>query len=59
MATIVLNLFSLGCASRRDIILRRSEDGNKAVIYYDGHVYQADWKRFSLDNFKAELTVIE
>lgn len=59
MANLTLNLFNLGCASRRDIILRRSEDGEKAIIYYDGHVYHADWKRFGVDNFTAELTVVE
>lgn len=58
MANLTLTLYSLGCSSRRDIILRRSDDDKTAIIRYDGHLYSADWKRFSVENFTCPLSLI-
>ena len=59
MASITLTLFTLGCSSRRDIVLRRSDDNKTAIIRYDGHLYSADWKRFSIENFTCPLSLID
>ena len=59
MANLTLTLYSLGCSSRRDIILRRSDDDKTAIIRYDGHLYSADWKRFSIENFTCPLSLID
>lgn len=59
MPGITLNLYSLGCRSRSDIVLRRDEcDGNIAFIKYNGHTYMTDWKRFTMENFECPLTLI-
>lgn len=59
MSGITLNLYSLGCKSRSDIVLRRDEcDGNIAFIKYDGHTYSANWDEFRLFNFECPLTLI-
>lgn len=59
MAGITLTLYTLGCSSRKDIVLRRSDDDTTALIRYAGHLYAADWKRFSLDNFTCPLSLID
>lgn len=59
MASTNLTLFTLGCSSRKDIILRRSDDDTTALIRYNGHLYAAPWKRFSLDNFTCPLSLID
>lgn len=59
MASINLTLFTLGCHSRSEIILRRSDDDKTALIRYNGHLYSADWKRFSVENFTCPLSLID
>ena len=59
MANLTLTLFTLGCSSRKDIILRRSDDDTTALIRFNGHLYAAPWKRFSLDNFTCPLSLID
>ena len=52
-------LFTLGCHSRSEIILRRSDDDTTALIRFNGHLYAADWKRFSVENFTCPLSLID
>lgn len=52
-------LFTLGCHSRSEIILRRSDDDKTALIRFNGHLYSADWKRFSVENFTCPLSLID
>lgn len=59
MSTLNLTLYTLGCTSRRDIVLRRSEDNETALIRYAGHLYAAPWKRFSVENFTCPLSLID
>lgn len=59
MANLALTLFTLGCSSRKDIILRRSDDDKTALIRYGGHLYSADWHRFLIDNFTCPLSLID
>ena len=59
MASINLTLFTLGCHSRSEIILRRSDDDTTALIRFDGHLYSADWRQFALDNFTCPLSLID
>ena len=59
MANLTLTLFTLGCSSRKDIILRRSDDDTTALIRFDGHLYSADWKQFALDNVTCPLSLID
>ena len=59
MANLTLTLFTLGCSSCKDIILRRSDDDKTALIRYNGHLYSADWKRFSVENFTCPLSLID
>ena len=59
MPNITLNLFSLGCHSRSDIILRRDAmDSSIAFIKFAGHTYSADWDNFRILNFECPLTLI-
>ena len=59
MANLTLTLFTLGCSSRKDIVLRRSDDDKTALIRFNGHLYSADWRRFALDNFTCPLSLID
>lgn len=52
-------LFTLGCHSRKDIVLRRSDDDTTALIRFNGHLYAAPWKRFSVENFTCPLSLID
>ena len=52
-------LFTLGCRSRSEILLRRSDDDTTALIRFNGHLYSADWKRFSVENFTCPLSLID
>lgn len=59
MPNITLNLYSLGCRSRSDIILRRDAmDSSIAFIKFAGHTYSADWDNFRILNFECPLTLI-
>ena len=59
MANLTLTLFTLGCSSRKDIVLRRSDDDKTALIRFNGHLYSADWRQFALDNFTCPLSLID
>lgn len=59
MSTLNLTLYTLGCSSRKDIILRRSDDDTTALIRFNGHLYSADWRQFALDNFTCPLSLID
>ena len=52
-------LFTLGCHSRSEIILRRSDDDTPALIRFNGHLCASPWKRFSVENFTCPLSLID